>query len=205
MEKRIILGIIIGASVLFLMIYAATSQIQNQARNLAMPWDSYKNPQGKTVAFGLTLGQATLGQAMQYFGTEAKVSLFETDDKKYSLEVYLNSSKAGAIKAQVVLNLSLTPEKRQYLLANATKKQRMPSKNNQYSFAPFVQNKLLELTVSGISFIPKANLDKTVIIARFGQPDNINTISKILEKWHYHKKGLILTFHANNKEILEYQ
>lgn len=205
MEKRIILAILLMAGLVFLGIYYATNSIPNKALNQSMPWDSYVDNNNKTVAFGLKLKEDTLAQAMQYFGTEAEVALFEDDGGKYSLEVFLAGSRSAALGAQVVLTLITNKEDIEYLLKNIQDTQRMPSKSFKHNFTQQTQNNFLTKVVNSISFIPKVNLEKSVIRERFGEPKRIQVINKKLEKWHYPKKGLTIAVNKDNKEVLEYE
>jgi len=47
------------------------------------------------------------------------------------------------------------------------------------------------------------NLDETVILARFGEPENRIKLPGVIH-YLYPKKGLDISLHADSKEVLQY-
>jgi len=202
-ESRVVVIILLIAFVIYGVFYLSTRDIEIPD-NQAMPWQSYINDQGKTVVFGLTMGESTLAESMRLFGTEVKASLFEDVDQKKTLEVFFSSTKVGGISAKVILNLALTNQQFDYLNNNIKESGVMPTGNKKTSFNKAGEASMFTLPIESLTFIPSADLSPDTITGLFKQPESVNLVESGVEYWHYPGKGLRIIVDQENKEILEF-
>ncbi len=202
-ESRIVLVILLLAFVIYGVFFLSTRDVEIPD-NQAMPWQSYVNEQGKTVVFGLTMGESTLAESMRLFGSEVEASLFEDKDQKQTLEVFFSSTKVGGISAKVILNLALNDQQFDYLSSHIKETEVMPTGNKKTIFNQTGESSMFGLTISALTFIPSADLSSDTLLGLFKKPARVELAGPGVEYWHYPNKGLRIILDDEGREILEY-
>lgn len=202
-ESRIVLVILLLAFVIYGVFFLSTRDVEIPD-NQAMPWQSYVNEQGKTVVFGLTMGESTLAESMRLFGSEVEASLFEDKDQKQTLEVFFSSTKVGGISAKVILNLALNDQQFGYLRSHIKETEVMPTGNKKTIFNQTGESSMFGLTISALTFIPSADLSSDTLLGLFKKPARVELAGPGVEYWHYPNKGLRIILDDEGREILEY-
>ena len=184
MKELKIIGISLLTLVIVFLLFSITTLQKNNTPDIPMPWESV-TINNKVKIFNLTLGESTLKNAMQIFGSEANVSLFKEKDKNSSLEVYFKNTKIGGFSAKIILTLITNNKTLGLLNQNIKDYKSLPSGNEKVDFSNFANNMLLNNKIKNLSFIPRLTLTDDDIINRFGSPaikqDNL---------WSYPEKGL---------------
>jgi hypothetical protein len=201
-ERRIIAYTLLGAVAIFLLIFWTTRGVK-MPDNRSMPWQSYVNEQAQTVVFNLTMQRSLLIDAARQFGTEIEASLFERDSQKPELEVYFSSTKIGGISAKIILNLMLENQALEMLRAQVDESMLMPSGVQKTTFTPKAERLMSAFKIKSLTFIPRANLDKSVIQNLFGKPSYIDLAEKGVSYWHYPQKGLRIILNGE-QQMLEF-
>ncbi len=202
-ESKIILIIF----VIILMAYAVTNFFTEDVKapkTQIMPWQSYIDNNGNTVAFNLTIGHSDLTDAMRLFGSEVEASLFENEDKKTDLEIYFSKTRVAGIDGKVILNLYSDDKSMEILGNNIKDSTVMPSGVRKTSFNPAADSSMFNLKIKSITFIPRADLDSDVITQRFGKPESVDISEQGEQYWHYPNKGLRIILDDEGREMLEY-
>jgi hypothetical protein len=201
MELKNIRFILIFSVLVFAFLFFSTQDIK--APNIQMPWQSYKNEQQQTVAFGLTINKSSLEEVLRVFGGEAEMALFENNNK-YDLEVFFKHTKVGGLSGSLVIALNIG-KALTFIKENIKQSNKLPSlKGIKMLINEYAKNKLLHLKIKHLSFIPKASLNKAIITERFGTPNSIKK-EKDIEHWIYPKKGLKIILVSEKRNILEYE
>ncbi|BBB23566.1 conserved hypothetical protein [Isorropodon fossajaponicum endosymbiont JTNG4] len=202
-ESKIISIVLLAAVAIFILFYLLTRDMQ-MPQNQSMPWQSFINNQGNTVAFNLTMGSSNLTDAMHLFGSEVEASLFESKGKVPELEAFFSSTKVGGIGAGIVLNLILDQKRIERLHNNIKESMVMPSGVRKTMFNLTAEALMFDLKIRSLTFIPKADLSKEVIVNLFGEPSRVELASQGVSYWYYPTKGLRIIVDDENKEILEF-
>ncbi|WP_428095540.1 hypothetical protein [Candidatus Thioglobus sp.] len=202
-ELRIIAYTLLSAILIFLAIFLITRDV-TIPKNQAMPWQSYINEKQQTVVFNLTMDNSRLIDAARVFGSEVKASLFEDEVKNPELEVYFSSTKVGGISASIILNLVLDDEIIKVLSANIDESILMPSGAKTTTFKPAAERAMSRLKIKSLTFIPKADLENSVIEDLFGKPQRVEPVVEGVSYWYYPKKGLRIIVDNEQKEVLEF-
>ncbi len=201
MEFKNISFVLAFSLLVFAVLFFSTKNIKTP--NVQMPWQSYKNTQQQTVVFGLTLNKSHLEEALRLFGGEAKMALF-TNKNKNDLEVFFKNTKIGGFAGSIVIVLYIG-KNLAFIKNNIKQSNKLPSlKGIKMVVNDYAKNKLLNLKIKHLSFIPKIKLDKKIIRQRFGLPEKVQKENKI-ESWFYPKKGLKIILIPQQKTILEYE
>ena len=98
-ESKIILLVFIVSGIVFWSMYFLMPR--PYIPNIPMPWNATKTNNVVQV-FGLKMGDSTLKNAMQIFGTEAEVALFKGKNKDNTIEVYFKSTKIGGLGISII-------------------------------------------------------------------------------------------------------
>jgi len=181
-ESKIIFLVFIISGVVFWSMYFLAPK--PNIPNIPMPWNATKIS-NTTQVFGLKIGENTLKNAMQIFGSEAEVALFKNKNKENTVEVYFNNTKIGGLSVRIILALILTNDDLKMLNQNIDSHEVLPSGSEKVEFRTFALNKLLDKKIKHLSFIPRVSLEEKVILARFGEPE-----IREKNKWIYPKQGL---------------
>jgi hypothetical protein len=72
-----------------------------------LPWNAKYNTNGQLEALGLTLNQSTLKDAMDLYGRDIEIKLFEMTDGTRTAEGYFNSMYIGSIHSALVIKLAI--------------------------------------------------------------------------------------------------
>lgn len=202
-ESRIVLIILAVTFAAFAMISLINYQ-DDKAGDKTMPWQSYVDEQGATVAFGLTIGVSDLTDSMRRFGSEVEASLFEDEQKNTDLEVFFPKVRVGGIDGKLILNLELNEQVIQVLGQHIKDSAVMPSGVRKTTFEPVADAAMFNLRIHAITFVPRADLPKEIIVQRFGEPDSIQALAGEPEYWYYPHKGLRIIVDDEAQEMLEY-
>ncbi|WP_190600137.1 hypothetical protein [Candidatus Vesicomyidisocius sp. SY067_SCS001] len=202
-ESKIISITLLLAVVIFTLFYLLTRNIQ-MPQNQSLPWQSFINSQGNTVVFNLTMGHSSLIDAIHLFGSEAEIAMFGSDSKEQELEVFFSNTKVGGINASVILNLIFDQKDTKYLNNNIKELRVMPSGVRKTTFNLMTKISMLDLKIKSLTFIPKVDLSKEMIINLFGEPSRVELVSQSVSYLYYLIKGVRIIIDNDNKEILEF-
>ncbi|MGD8524762.1 MAG: hypothetical protein PVJ63_00835 [Thioalkalispiraceae bacterium] len=168
------------------------------------PWQIEINDRGNSQVFGIELDASSLRNAAQILGKRYELGLFENDEEKLSLEAYFGEVTLGGLSGKIIVLL----EAEQSLLAsfrqNSVKRKRQDSGGIKYLLSYPDQQKAQQLVVAGLSYVPYVQLEKAIIIKRFGEPDQVVSSADKLNHYLYPAKGLDLIQDDEGKELLQY-
>lgn len=205
MDKRIITGILVFAVIALaigLMIPGG-----NQPRLQSFPWQIEVTPDGLTRVFSLRLGESTLQQAEQVFGTITELSLFEPAPGKGQrvVEAYFNKVNIGGLSAKVVVVMGFTSDQLQAIFERGSRISTLGDGSRKVTLS--MQDIILARStpVYTMTYLPAVRLDDELLEKRFGKPAQV-----ISEKdtgtrhWLYPGLGLDIALDKNNRAVLQY-
>jgi hypothetical protein len=196
---------------LFPSFFALTQDVPPPLASDELPWRIIPDEQGNSKVFGLTLGAATLADALQRFGDAPELAVLiaantpqgkEAQDA--TREAYYSQINLGFLQGRLILTLATTPETLALLLARASKGEYLGNGSRKFTLAPEDVGRALRLPLAALTLIPNANLDAEVIAARFGEPAIILPMGDTLRHYLYPDQGLDIVLDAKGKEVLQY-
>lgn len=205
MERHIFL-IVLVSSLLALAIGLMLPGEQAQGP-VYLPWQVERTASGSTRVLGLELGKSTLADAHQRFEESYEVSMFARDDDSKVVEVYFDTIALSGFRARVVMVMALNPEQLEGFYQRGVRIATMGSGTRKVTLADNDLQLLATLPIASLTYIPKANLDAELVVARFGKPaERIREkgSDSSVEHWLYPEMGLDLTLHEKGKEVLQY-
>ncbi|MDY0136867.1 MAG: hypothetical protein RBS36_06830 [Thiomicrospira sp.] len=204
-KNRPIYWVVFGALFLFIALMWLSPQKQDFNPE-HLPWNAHYDTQGELHALGLTLDRSTLKDAMNLYGRDIEIKLFEMQDGQKSAEAYFGSMYIGSIHGALVLKLALSEAEldayfqrgaRTTITQQGTREVQL---NNEDTLALF-NHAIYEATL-----VPRRNLTPTAIEKRFGQADAIEQDeANQLSRWWFRDKGLELILLDGGNDILRYR
>ena len=170
-----------------------------------LPWNSRVDQTGHVHALGLTTGKNTLADAMNRYGRDVEVKLF-TDANLIptGVEAFFPTVYIGAIKAPMILRLSVSPQRMQALLEEAPGIRATPTGNKEALLSDFQARSLLSAPVEVITLVVK-ELPESAILKRFGPPvEKRKHPEDGTVRWRYPQKGLEIIIDPEGAEVLQW-
>ncbi|HEC73826.1 MAG TPA: lytic murein transglycosylase [Methylophaga aminisulfidivorans] len=205
---RTIRNIVIGM-ILFVMGLLAIMFIPSPQPQAAKPWEIELMSDGNIQVFGIHLGTTDYKTAQKKLGAFGETALFSDPDDKLSVEAFFDSTNLSGLSAKMVMTLAVSQSELQEMMTQTRNAKLQPSGAHQHEISESDREKLLDLPVASITYIPSLRLDKAMLKERFGEPDSIETIAVTeansqIENWLYRDIHLIVQFNGEAKPILIY-
>lgn len=175
----------------------------------ATPWQVRTFEDGGSEVLGLRLGPraSTLGEARQRLSgarDDLQIAIIASADDPGALEAYQDNASAGGITGKVIVSVALNATEIERLKRAAVKSEPLESGGRRYSLPATEIAALFPQPISGITFIPAAQLDEAMVSQRFGPPAQRIRGNDHLEHWLYPATGLSLALDTKGKELLQY-
>lgn len=190
--------------VMTLLLLTACERVSKQPKEDIYPWQITLLADGKTRVFGITLNESSLNDAVELWGRDYRLGLFESPGQPLSLEAYFNEVTQGGISGKFVLTLEATQDELTALLQQSIKRKVLESGARRYSMTAEMNNVLAQKRISSLSYIPYINLDEEIILKRFGEPAERIMVDKKRQHMMYPELGLDLMLDEEGKELLQY-
>ena len=169
-----------------------------------LPWRI--EPVGDTIrVFGLTLGESTLGEAIDKLGRH-ELGIFRDAQGQLTLEAYFRNVRLGNLSARVVATARLPQERLQAMAERGGSGKRLASGVQQYSLAAEDQAVALATPVSTLTYVPIIDLTPEDVRLYFGEPTRRlpEPADPRFTHWLYPQRGLDLMLDPDGEAILQY-
>lgn len=167
------------------------------------PWQVVLPAPGHSRVFGLDLPGSTLAAVRQRWGDALTVAVMAGGEGGLALEADVDRFVAGGISGRLLLAFDADPA----TLASwrgALPGAPLPSGGRQHKLTPEALADLAGSALVGLSFIPAAQLDAEVLLARFGTPAERIATDARLAHWLYPERGLAVVLDAQGRDVLQY-
>jgi len=182
------------------LVFFKSNEKASDAPVTGLPWQIDKLPDGATRVFGITLGQTTLGAAIDLLGDDMDLAIIAAPDEAGSLEAYYSHYSAGPITGKLILILDVTPD----VLLSLRDRAFQDGGTRRYHLHPDDLPVAYRAPVRVITFMPSFNLDEEIVQARFGTPTEVIQVHAEQKHLLYLDKGLDLVMNNDSKELLQY-
>ena len=195
---------VLGISILAVIIgILMPGQPREKAVNL--PWQVETMADGSTRVFGLVLGKSTLHDAQQIFQEEAELSMFASDDGKRVVEGFFNQLTLSGLRARMVVAMDYSAQELEAIFNRGARISTMGSGKRKVTLSGEDKIAAMHVPIASITYLPKTNLDGTLVEKRFGKPGDIVKESKTdVEHWLYPDLGLDIALSDEQRDVLQY-
>ncbi len=202
MDKKIVSGVIALAVAFLLLVLMLPGEPTDDRDTL--PWNiSHPTPDTNRI-FGVTLGQSTLGDAENAFGTQAEISLFKPAEKKMVAEAFIEEVNLNGLKAKIVMTVSISPEDLQGMYGRGLRMNGTPG-GKRITLAPDDLERVRKAAVVSLVYLPAVRLEEAVLARRFGAPaQRVRESATGVEHWLYPQHGLDVALGGKERPVLQY-
>lgn len=189
---------------------ASSPEAQQAAQQAAqdLPWRIAAQADGGSRVMGLTLaapGQgSTLADAHARWGDKMTVAVIAASNEVGSLEAFVDPMQAGFIGGKLVISAEASAEQIEAFKRSTKDVSFMESTTRQFKLSGEALQQALKAPITALGFIPQANLDEDVIVARFGEPAERVRVNDELTHLLYPAQGLDIALSTKGKELLQY-
>ena len=169
-----------------------------------LPWIIKTDEQGGSAVFGLEIGRSTVRLARQLFNDEAEFGIFIDADGTQSLEAFFNHTYIAGLQARITLALNASVPQLSSFAEQAIEKKPQPSNSYKLVLPSELNETLLNLSFSSMTYQPKISIEPDVLQSRFGKPSVNEQISDEIQHWHYPGKGLLIALIEGEKPVFHY-
>lgn len=159
---------------------------------------------GSSRVFGIQLEESTVAETLSTLGEDHELAIISDQNDRSGLEIYYSHFSAGPIKGKLIIAVTAAQETLEKMQARANSSSYTASGSRKFLITAEDLHQIQHWPVNNIAFIPSASLDEDIIKARFGQADQVVSISEDETHFLYPHKGLDITLNANGKEVLQY-
>lgn len=170
------------------------------------PWASDITADGALRVFSLRVPGSTLADAQARWPDGFQLGLMAplAGSGPVSLEAYAENARPGGIAGRVILTTGPSDEQLQGWRARAVKNEVISAQTRRLTLHPDDVAQALRASITGVSFIPNAQLDAGVLRQRFGEPRRIIGAGQPAEHWLYPDRGLAILLDTQGRELMQY-
>ncbi|MCU7905662.1 MAG: hypothetical protein KZQ76_07320 [Candidatus Thiodiazotropha sp. (ex Epidulcina cf. delphinae)] len=204
MEKKIIFWVVSLslAAVALAILLPGGRKVDTSPR---LPWDITVNANHEIEVFDLTLNKSLLADARQIFQQQGKLNMFTTSSGHPALEAYFKRVFLSGLRADIILVLNAEEDLLSALYDRGSRISRSSDTTRKVELSSEDQRLAANLPIESINYIPAANLDKSLVISRFGEAsEKITETETGMTHWIYPEKGLSIGINPQGRELLQY-
>ncbi len=202
--KTIALIIALGLAVLLMPLLFKTGNVDKSPPAEMLPWNISLTATGDSRAFGLTLGQSPLSEAVKAFGDAPQLAIIGQRNESGSLEAFFDMVRLGSLTGKVVVTLDADASRLEAMHKRAVKTDYMESATRRTTLHADDRELAQQLPIKAIVFVPSARLEEAIVIDRFGPGPERITTSEGVQHYLYAERGLDIAINGSGKSILQY-
>ena len=168
------------------------------------PWAVSVDTSGGSRVFGVSLGHDKLTEAQAALGPNYEVAVIKSNETRAGLEMYYARFHAGPITGKLVVVAKASADELVDLMRRAVKTTTLQNGSRQYLFDAKVENEIGNFSIQSLSFVPTINIDRDMLITRFGEPNEIIEVSEQQQYFLYPQQGLAILLDQDGKELMQY-
>ncbi len=169
-----------------------------------LPWKVEALADGRSRVFGVILGQSTLREVIEHFGTLPEVGLFVAPNGDMSLEAYFGRLRLGLFEAKVIAMPAVDEASLRRYAGAKVSDSPMPSGARKLELTEAHLKEVYALTVAELTYVPAVQYETDVVTQRFGEPAEQLVVDDTRTYWLYPDMGLAMMIDSDGKEVLQY-
>jgi len=169
-----------------------------------VPWHIEHPTPTSVRVFGLTLGEATAGEAEERFREEGKPSMFKSPDGALVAEMFFEQVDMAGLRSKVVVTIDLPATELKEMYERGL---RMAATGSGKKITMTTEDvaKLRVSPISSLTYMPGVRVEEAMFLKRFGEPAmRIKEKKNSTVHWLYPQNGLDITLGNGEKPLLQY-
>lgn len=169
-----------------------------------LPWQIEILPEGKSSVFGLTLGSSTMNDARNTMGDDMELAIVAAPGESGSIEAYFPNVTLGAVTGKLIVTAEIDPAMIEVMRQHSGNREYMQSSTKKWTLTDEDRSKAMAAPIRSLVLVPSINLDETVLIQRFGVPQQRIRATEHTEHFLYPDRGLDIVLDNEGREVLQY-
>ncbi|MAZ88735.1 MAG: hypothetical protein CL693_13935 [Cellvibrionaceae bacterium] len=167
-----------------------------------LPWNIEINDDGTSNVFGITLEHTTVDELLQLHGIDHELAIISDD---YSgLEIYYSHFPIGPLQGKLIARVRASQQQLDKMQAAAASSSYTGSGSRKFLLSEDDLTQIQNWPIDSISYLPSARLDESIILDRFGEPEERINGEDNIEHFLYPTRGLDIVLNTEGKELLQY-
>jgi hypothetical protein len=169
-----------------------------------VPWHIEHPAPDSVRVFGLTLGEATAGEAEARFREEGKPSMFKSPDGALVAEMFFEQVDMAGLRSKVVVTIAV-PETELKEMYERGLRMAATGSGKKITMSTEDVAKLRISPISSLTYMPGVRVEEAMFLKRFGEPAmRIQEKKNSAVHWLYPQNGLDITLGGGEKPLLQY-
>ncbi|MEX8517439.1 MAG: hypothetical protein AB3X44_02830 [Leptothrix sp. (in: b-proteobacteria)] len=168
-----------------------------------LPWQIETLPQGGSRVFGLEPGRTSLQTLQTRWADELQIAMMAARGETGALEAAVDNFHAGFVTGKLIISIDTEPATLERWRQRSPKREIIEGGTASMRLQYEDLAQALQLPITGLSFIPSAQLDEQMVRERFGEPAAKHQTGA-QQHWLYPERGLAITIDPNGRELLQY-
>jgi hypothetical protein len=186
---------------------------ESRISKTTMPWEVELVAGGFSRVFGITLGQSTLGDAIDQLGESVQVAIItpltsstETTGSppQSALEAYIDPMRTQYLSGRLVISVETHPEDLKIWSDRSVRHEKSDTGARLASLSDKDLQSARHAIITGLTYIPGTKLDESIIQTRFGNDGYRQEISADLIEWRFPSKGLVISLNPKGRDLVQY-
>ncbi|MEE9304059.1 MAG: hypothetical protein V3U84_09750 [Thiotrichaceae bacterium] len=210
MSKRIILSLIVVATVVVLLmvmasVFPISSWSSRDERVVAdLPWQINAKDEEQTRVLGLVIGSESLAAATENIRKIPEIAVFQNPEGGYLIEAYFSKVKRGPLQGSLAVEVDIEGVDLAGYAKFGTQGKPMPSGKRKFVLSKTGILGANKLRVWKLAYLPGAHYSAIQIQQFFGEPASKVVATNSIENWLYPAKGLIVSYDKEGREVFYY-
>jgi hypothetical protein len=206
MDRKYILVILAAASIGFFgtMLLMPPTVDDGTPR---LPWRTALDAQGRSQAFGFTLGETPLAEVRRVFGEDGTLNLFHNPDRSepFAAEAFFEQIYLQSLRGEFVVTLDLDQDALGAMYDRGLRISQTESGAKKVKLDPADADLLAARPIRSIAYLPQARLPETLLERRFGTPhERLSEPKTGIVHWLYPQRGIDLARDPKGKIVVQY-
>ncbi|HAF44725.1 MAG TPA: hypothetical protein DCK83_07245 [Gallionellaceae bacterium] len=169
-----------------------------------VPWHIEHPAPDSVRVFGLTLGEATAGEAEERFREEGKPSMFKSPDGTLVAEMFFEQVDMAGLRSKVVVTIAV-PETELKEMYERGLRMAATGSGKKITMTTDDVARLRISPISSLTYMPGVRVEEAMFLKRFGEPAmRIQEKKNSAVHWLYPQNGLDITLGGGEKPLLQY-
>lgn len=169
-----------------------------------LPWQIEKTAADTSQVFHLTLGKATLKDAIQTWQHFPELAVFVDAKQQKIVEAYFGKKLLGVFEAKLIVELAADSATLEQMAANGIERKAQPSGAWRLTLSEPDTKRANDLLIKYLIYIPSADYNADTLLKHFGEPKEIKEVKPNAQYWFYPDKSLSILLNNDGSDIFYY-
>ncbi len=202
-SKVIVAALVVLIGTIYLLTKPELQNAEN-TKVYPLPWKIDVHADGSSTVFGVTLESTTVAELLQLHGIDHELAIISDTNDYSGLEIYYSHFPIGPLQGKLIARVSASQQQLIRMQATAASSSYTGSGSRKFLLSEDDLAQIQSWPIDSISYLPSARLDESIIVDRFGTPEERVRGEDAIEHFLYPSRGLDIALNSEGKELFQY-